>query len=693
MAEAAEATAFIGPADTELEVPLSEVQPQRIAINPKLLEAARLGDKSILDKLLRPKDGSSKASERKFTITISEDAATQRDTNCLLGVTLEGNTALHIVATRGHLELAKEICHIERSLLLAQNVRLDTPLHCAARVGDDKMVSLIIQFAREDENEARRVLTAKNRDDANALHEAAKYDHVCVAKVLIEEHAELISMWNNAGMSPLYLAIRTGSLNVAKTLLQSFSWEKTSLASYAGFNKHTALHAATKINREITEAILQWKPTLNKCADCFGRIPLHYVASNGHRDMAKLLLEYDRSIAYLSDADGFFPIHIAAIKGNIDVVDQILEYCPDTDELLDYEGKNFLHVAFACRRLDLVKKIISKRPDLRKLLNDQDNMGNTPLHTAVKNSDQGSVYFLLRDKSVSPNIINHDGFTPLDLAYVKLDRGLFDPSDATSSIAGCLAFSKALFGPPQKAESSSDGDKKKPSGNDSSREKSSSIEDKDLKKQLNISQNFGIASALIATVTFAAAFTVPGGFIADDHPDHGTAVLAKEYAFKVFLVSDAFAFICSILATLWFVIGGKLTSDRSTRVRAIISAERCVYLAFSGMSAAFAMGMYAMLPPSCKSISIVLCIAALGTPLLADVVPSVNLYSLLKTIGIRQGYRHWIWPTTIYPHVGKTLSDRSRLNRGAVIVSLRRALVTYAILFLLPMLLDLVSKN
>ncbi|XP_008802184.1 ankyrin repeat and sterile alpha motif domain-containing protein 1B-like [Phoenix dactylifera] len=196
--------------ESDLEVPLGKVQPFRIAMNPKLFEAARSGNKRILDELLQQKDFFFGASAGEIT-------------SCLLGVIVEGNTALHIVASRGHLEIAKEICCREISLLAAQNTRLDTPLHCAARAGDEKMVSLIIQFAREGEIKERGVLRAKNRDEANALHEAAQYNHANMAKVLMEEDVGLASMPNSAGMSPLYLAIVTGSIDVAKALLQSSS--------------------------------------------------------------------------------------------------------------------------------------------------------------------------------------------------------------------------------------------------------------------------------------------------------------------------------------------------------------------------------------------------------------------------------------------------------------------------------------
>ncbi|XP_038976226.1 protein ACCELERATED CELL DEATH 6-like [Phoenix dactylifera] len=624
----------------------------------------------------------SKRPDLRKLLNDEDNAHSYEDTSCLLSVTLEGNTVLHIVANRGHLEIAKKICRKEISLLVAANTRLDTPLYCAARAGDDKMVSLIIQFAREGEIEKKRVLRAKNRDEANALHEAAKYNHRSVAKVLMEEDAGLASMPNSIGMSPLYLAIAAGSLDVAKALLRSSSSEKASPASYGGPNKKTALHAAVLLSREITEDILQWKPMLAKGVDCSGRIPLHYVASDGHHDMAKLLLKHDPSTAFLSDANGLFPIHIAAMMGNITIVDQILKQCPDADELLDQDGKNFLHVAFESGKLDVVRKIISKRPDLKKLLNDQDNKGNTPLHTAVKYNDQGSVHFLLRDKTVCINVINHDGFTPLDLAYsMSVEDQQFQRNAAeVSYIASCLAFTKAVSGPRELHDSesgklSTGETKEKLSGDDK------------FKKLPRIEVDFGrdyvLVSLLIATVTFAAGFTVPGGYVADDHPGRGTAVLAKEYAFKVFLVSDATALVCSLVATSWLIIAGMSTTNIDTRRRANLGAINCLRVASLGMSAAFAMGICVMLPPSCKRVSILLCFIVLGFPLLHGLVSNYDSRSFLKTMSIRQEYRECICPTR-HPHDKKRLGLPWPGGR-AIWLPLTR-LGTYAIFFLLAML-------
>ena len=93
-----------------------------------------------------------------------------------------------------------------------------------------------------------RVLRAMNMGEDNALHEAAKYNHESVANVLLEEDVELAFILNNAGMSPLYLAIMMRCLKVAKALLQSFSWEKPFLAFVAGLNKKIMLHAVVLLN-------------------------------------------------------------------------------------------------------------------------------------------------------------------------------------------------------------------------------------------------------------------------------------------------------------------------------------------------------------------------------------------------------------------------------------------------------------
>lgn len=75
------------------------------------------------------------------------------------------------------------------------------------------------------------------------------------------------------------------------------------------------------------------------------------------------------------------------------------------------------------------------------------------------------------------------------------------------------------------------------------------LDDEPSEQQDNMTKNITIGSVLIATVAFAAAFTLPGGVVADDHPRAGTATLANRFAFRAFVVTDTMAFLYSIMAT------------------------------------------------------------------------------------------------------------------------------------------------
>jgi hypothetical protein len=91
----------------------------------------------------------------------------------------------------------------------------------------------------------------------------------------------------------------------------------------------------------------------------------------------------------------------------------------------------------------------------------------------------------------------------------------------------------------------------------------------------------GIVSVLIATVTFAAAFTLPGGYrSADDSAAPapatrsvaGTPVLGgkSNHLFKTFILADTtMAFICSSLATFALIFAGVPAMELPVRVKYI----------------------------------------------------------------------------------------------------------------------------
>ncbi|KAM0869577.1 hypothetical protein ACQ4PT_040583 [Festuca glaucescens] len=128
------------------------------------------------------------------------------------------------------------------------------------------------------------------------------------------------------------------------------------------------------------------------------------------------------------------------------------------------------------------------------------------------------------------------------------------------------------------------------------------LDEKEEKKIMDSTPTIGIVSALLVTVTFAASFTVPGGYRADDNPvsshhSAGTPVLAATYSFQAFIIANNLALLCSSMATISLVYAGITTVDIGTRMCAFVLSIFFLNSSARSLAAAFAFGMYAALAP------------------------------------------------------------------------------------------------
>ena len=118
-----------------------------------------------------------------------------------------------------------------------------------------------------------------------------------------------------------------------------------------------------------------------------------------------------------------------------------------------------------------------------------------------------------------------------------------------------------------------------------------------------------VVATLIATVTFAAGLTLPGG-CSDDSSDEGMAILAKETAFQAFIICDAIAFVLSICA-VYVHLGIAIKPKSAGKFVGLFKcALNFTTFAMRAMVIAFATGTYAVLENSttlvffCVAISI-----------------------------------------------------------------------------------------
>lgn len=151
-----------------------------------------------------------------------------------------------------------------------------------------------------------------------------------------------------------------------------------------------------------------------------------------------------------------------------------------------------------------------------------------------------------------------------------------------------------------------------------------------------LGNNLAIVAVLIATVTFAAAFTLPGGYKNedDDGPQQGMAILAKKTAFKVFLISDAIAMVSSIAVTCLLICTGSL--DHDIRVHSISTAMKFMCVALGGMVVAFAMGTYVVIVSKCMWLAIFICVVACTVPFVTWMLACWPAFGCLKIVQLAE---------------------------------------------------------
>ncbi|KAL6342299.1 hypothetical protein AAG906_007513 [Vitis piasezkii] len=473
------------------------------------------------------------------------------------------NTILHIASEFGKIECVNWILDLpsSSSLLQRPNLNEDTPLHLAAREGHLKVVEALINAAREPTLDIETgpgphkvMLRMENKGKDTALHEAVRYDHYEVVMLLIKEDPDFIYGANDSGITPLYMAVEGGFTGAVKLII-----ENSSTPSYNGLMGRNALHAAVICNdKENIKTLLEWKPDLTKEVDKNGWSPLHYAAERGDLEIVKLLLEKsEKSVAYLRSKDGKkTALHIASFHHHTKIVEEILSYSPGCREQVDDKGNNIF-------TLKMLKETHPSTCSLNQI------------------SDRHFVRMFMVDKKA----YNNEDLTAYDIIL----RAKEDISEKKDEIQ--RFFELAM------TEDFSSFWEKEIKGRERKKERKEYISQ--LQKQ---GETHLIVSALITTVTFAAGFTLPGGYKEDD----GKAILSKKAAFRAFVVTDTIAMVSSLCAVfLHFFM--TLHKRGKFLEKHLLWAFIFTMVGMGAMAIAFATGLYAVLPHS-SGLSVLTCI-------------------------------------------------------------------------------------
>ncbi|KAG7557744.1 Ankyrin repeat [Arabidopsis suecica] len=520
-----------------------------------------------------------------------------------------GYSVLHLAAVWGRVETVKSIVSECPCLLLEQDSRGQLPLHVAAGAGHIAVVealvatlTFVLVTLSEEEKERVNVYVRKNINGDTPLHLALRNKNVKTATFLVNTDQQASFLANKDGISPLYMAVEAGKVSLVKAMLKTtkndgLEGRDSNLNSQLEGRKYL-VHAALKARNkgmvavaDILNVILKEFPTLDDELDEEGRTCLSFGASIGFLDGVSYLLRRSTKNVYVCNVDGSFPIHIAVEQRHTEIVRVIHAHCPNSIYLLNKQGQNILHIASKSGK---VADSFLRRFAGTVLMEKQDVDGNTPLHLAAINWRPRTIFYLI--KNCKPNcrfIRNNSGLTALDIAELNLQPNYIFMERVTLMVLLFYFPSKDYSGssvrrhPGLKVEVQIMMDIMVEKKITRRSDPPAGDKNKDYVSTLLV------VAALVATVTFAAGFTIPGGFNSSG-PNLGRAILASDLKLVFFMVFDILAMQSSIvtIATLiWAQLGDPTLVHRSLNVAfpSLFFALLCMPVAFyCGALVAFA---------------------------------------------------------------------------------------------------------
>ncbi|XP_044476964.1 ankyrin repeat-containing protein BDA1-like isoform X2 [Mangifera indica] len=205
----------------------------------------------------------------------------------------------------------------------------------------------------------------------------------------------------------------------------------------------TPLHTAvSQGNIHFAKEIVNLKPSLTWKRDEQGLSPLHLALEGKHlqkwqnprdpdlmwkyRELIKWLIKHDSGLVRVKAMGLVTPLHYAAQVDDESSLAEFLHACPSSIEDLTVKSETAVHVAIKKGRLKAFKVLLGwlRRFDKLEILSREDEEGNNALHTAVSARKHEMVKLLLLYMRV--NIRNSKGLTALDVFNGRQGQGSVD---------------------------------------------------------------------------------------------------------------------------------------------------------------------------------------------------------------------------------------------------------------------------
>ncbi|KAF3341470.1 Ankyrin repeat-containing protein [Carex littledalei] len=537
----------------------------------------------------------------------------------LLSTTPLGNNCLHIAAMLGHDDFIEEVYDMSNvypralSLFSGTNEDGETPLITALMAANHVFASAIITLCTRldsnfEEGSFNCMVLKVDRRGENALHHALRNGFIDIAlDQLLAKEQRLSEQVIKTGESAMFMAAHKGYDTVVEELL------RIPTSAVCGTISGSALHAAVRFHKPgIVKMLLAERPKLAECQDAMGMTPLQRAINHNNLEMVDILLNSNPKLAYIrNEKTTDTPFIMAAKTGFVPIAEVIMRICPDSAYTPNEDGHSALHVAIKNEKSDFVNYIL-REPLLQRLINQADNTGSLPLHHAADMCDPKLIRSLLTDE-----IDRHD--------QTAVNVGSYT---AVHNVTVQTALSKTL----KWNESFTLLSNLNPTG---LRQFSTTRAKKFIKKKAieeiksrteKYTFSTSLVAALLATITFAAAFTLPGGPTSDGYP-----LFASNRAFQAFLISDTIAMCCSL--TVAFLCILTTWEDMDFLLNYRYTTWVLMWCAYGATGIAFGTGLYTVLMPHHKTVALPILVISVISPLISILITYWPLLRLHLRLG------------------------------------------------------------
>ncbi|XP_074319480.1 protein ACCELERATED CELL DEATH 6-like [Silene latifolia] len=459
-------------------------------------------------------------------------------------------------------------------LCAVENDRNYNPLHVAATGSNEKSVD-IVQLLVEAYKKAYELERGDLVRVSPWIRESV-LGETPLTRALVSRQQELAlyflsldseSLVLYASRSTLYCAVSYGCDRVVEKILTSIDpssfRRKTELVKQEDDHGQNVLHVASNCKERAANMLLDKLPWLINEPDNNGKRPLDTASEVGTAWLIEMLLKKDPS----SITSAPHAWTYACKNGHLAAIDAFINHCADFRKLcLGLRDTPLHHIKF--RAYKEYKDFIAI-PLIEEMKNIVDIDGATPLHRAIECKDIIFTEVLLTTDGVHRSIKDKNGKTAIALLVEICDQDA--DWDEMCKRIGVNPRLRTTYIQPMNLNLGR------------ATNQSSASSPGEMRSTLSV------VAALLATLTFAAGFTLPGGF----NSDTGNAILSHKAPFIVFILADTYAMCCAMLVLFCLMWSMVCDSDKSVVLidRSVLILMQSLY----GTLVAFMTGVYTVI--------------------------------------------------------------------------------------------------